>query len=57
MIDYEEVIEKSIIVEYFEVVRIKDDRYLDSEKSKLRVEKKNFEVFRKEEKIFLIIRY
>lgn len=56
-VKYEGVKEKSIIVEYFEVVRIKDDRYLDSERTKLRAEKKNFEVFRKEGKIFLIIRY
>lgn len=56
-VKYEGVKEKSIIVEYFEVVRIKDDRYLDSERTKLRAEKKNFDVFRKEGKIFLIIRY
>ena len=54
---YEGIKEKSIIEECFEVVRIKDDWYLNSEKAKLMTEKNNFEVFRKEEKIFLIIRY
>ncbi|MDK3122642.1 hypothetical protein EHZ13_15070 [Clostridium perfringens] len=56
-VKYEGIKEKSIIEECFEVVRIKDDWYLNSEKAKLMTEKKNFEVFRKEEKIFLIIRY
>lgn len=56
-VKYEGVKEKSIIVECFEVIRIKDDRYLDSERLKLKGEKKNFEVFSEEEKIFLIIRY
>lgn len=56
-VKYEGIKEKSIIEECFEVVRIKDDWYLNSEKAKLMTKKKNFEVFRKEEKIFLIIRY
>lgn len=56
-VKYEGFKEKSIIEECFEVVRIKDDWYLNSEKAKLMTEKKNFEIFRKEEKIFLIIRY
>ncbi|EPB8164114.1 TPA: hypothetical protein ACGFBU_001639 [Clostridium perfringens] len=56
-VKYEGFKEKSTIVECFEVVRIKDDWYLNSEKAKLMVKKKNFEIFRKEEKIFLIIRY
>ncbi|ELC8355031.1 hypothetical protein QYB43_002961 [Clostridium perfringens] len=56
-VKYEGIKEKSTIVECFEVVRTKDDWYLNSEKAKLMAEEKNFEVFRKEEKIFLIIRY
>ncbi|MDM1010761.1 hypothetical protein QTJ00_01380 [Clostridium perfringens] len=56
-VKYEGLKEKSTIVECFEVVRTKDDLYLNSEKAKLMAEKKNFEIFRKEEKIFLIIRY
>lgn len=56
-VKYEGIKEKSTIVECFEVVRTKDDWYLNSEKAKLMAENKNFEVFRKEEKIFLIIRY
>lgn len=56
-VEYEGLKEKSTIVECFEVIRIKDDWYLNSEKAKLMADEKNFEIFRKEEKIFLIIRY
>lgn len=55
-VKYEGCKEKSIMIECFEVVRIKDDLYLNSEKVKLMGEKKEYKILREEGKIFLIIK-